>query len=387
LDIGFKEGTNMKNLVLKITFLSLVLVSCKDQVSDNAASVVTDTRPATECIDTDTVAPTLDPALQVSANGSKLVAPTLAWTKATEACEFSHYELAIGTSPGSSDVMVFTNIGTVVSYQQNGMSLDYAKDYFYSLVAVDRAGNKSTPVNSSAWNIFTPNTLTNLVLWLDAADTTTIEDNEGDSPGDTDFSSEIKTWKDISGSSAIHNFTASGLTRPNWDVTENAVRFNGSNHFMATADHPDINTSVVAQRSLTVAVKTDSDISSRQVIFEEGGTVRGLNIYIEQDKLHCGFWNNTNDGDGVQPFVAISDTIATNEEYVVSFLFDYSHFSGASGADGTLECFVNGKSIGQASTTSRLHAHGGDIGLGAMNDGSYFSGGSDSGDDHFLLKS
>lgn len=54
------------------------------------------------------------------------------------------------------------------------------------------------------------------------------------------------------------------------------------------------------------------------------------------------------------------------------------------GADGTVECFVNGSSIGQVDTTSRLHAHSGDIGLGAMNDGSYFHDGRGNGDDHFF---
>ena len=49
-----------------------------------------------------------------------------------------------------------------------------------------------------------------------------------------------------------------------------------------------------------------------------------------------------------------------------------------------MDVYVNGLSIGQVSTTSRLHAHSGDIGLGAMNDGSYFSNGKVSGDQYYF---
>ena len=64
-----------------------------------------------------------------------------------------------------------------------------------------------------------------------------------------------------------------------------------------------------------------------------------------------------------------------NTHYTVAFKYDYSHFVDANSADGTVDCFVNGVSSGEVFTTSRLYNHSGDIGLGGMNDGSYFSDG------------
>ncbi len=359
------------------------LVSCKDKVSNTGSSEKV-IQPVNDCSINDSKKPIMKGHLSVDYNGSRLTAPEVSWEKVTDECELSHYEVGIGSEPGLEDILAYTNIGNETKYAQKGLGLSYAKNYYYSVRAVDGAGNISTPLVSTSWQVFSPKSLTGLVLWLDAAEKSSLEDNEGDNPGDVSFSNEVKKWADLSGSSAIHNFVASGAARPNWDVTEGALRFNGSNHLMATADHADINTSVIGQRTLVTAIKTDSDISSRQVIYEEGGTVRGINIYIESNKLHCGFWNVNDDGDGAQAYTEVSEPIDVNKGYVITYVFDYSHFTGRNSADGTIECYVNGLSIGQVSTTSRLHAHSGDIGLGAMNDGSYFSNGKVSGDQYYF---
>ena len=363
----------------KITFIFLafllIMTSCKNQVTENDEESNNNIEPIEECVKNDDKAPTIDSSLSVSDDGSTISLPQLSWSKAQETCEFSHYELAIGTSPGSTDVLTFINIGDVTTYRQKGIELVYNKDYYFSLKAVDVAGNKSEPLVSSSWQIFTPKTLTNMVLWLDSSQLDSISYLNQNHPGDTGFTDEVETWGDISGSSAVHDFEASSSNRPNWDVTEKAIRFSGSDQFMATVNHPDINTSTISQRTHNLAFKTDSDIQSRQVLYEEGGTVRGQNIYIEGDEINCSFWNVTNDGDGLQNFVKISHPIERSKEYVLSFDFDYSHFSGANAADGSLECYLNGESIGQTTTTSRLFAHPGEIGLGAVNGSSYFPDG------------
>ena len=64
----------------------------------------------------------------------------------------------------------------------------------------------------------------------------------------------------------------------------------------------------------------------------------------------------------------------------MSLIFDYSNFVDASSAPGTIECYVNKASTGVVDTTSRLHAHSGDIGIGGMNNDSYFSDGAANGD-------
>ena len=374
----------MKKYLNISTVLLLIFSSCKNQVSNNSNDGGF-LQPISECVSTDSTPPVMDTTLLITDSGSRLTSPTVEWQEAQEACDFSHYEVSIGTSIGSSDILSFINIGNSLSFSQNYLDLDYSQNYFYNVVAVDRAGNRSTKVSSSPWMIFSAKTLTKLVLWLDASEKNTIKDNEGDSPEDLNFSNDVKTWLDQSNSNAIHNFSSIGSSLPSYDVREGGVRFNGSQQFMATADHADINTSIIGQRTIVATFKTSDDISSRQVIYEEGGTVRGINIYIEDNKLRCGFWNIQNDGDGAQPYIEVSDNINKESLYVVTYLFDYSHFLDRNSTDGTVECFINGSSSGQVMTSSRLHPHSGDIGLGAMNDGSYFlNTGAISGDESFF---
>lgn len=378
----------MKNTLI-LLILSFV-ISCKDQVgsgSNNIESI--DSGPEipniTNCSKEDTEAPVHNTTITLGNDSSRLAAPTVSFTAADDNCELSHYEIAIGTTLGGQEVLAFSNIGNVTSYQQKGLDLEYDKDYYFSIRAVDEQGNTSSNINSSAWQIFTPKSLTNLVLWLDASDLNSVSDLEGDQPGDANFSSEISTWSDVSNSNAIHNFTADALNLPSWDFFENAISFNGSNQFFATPDHIDINLSIVEQRTITLAIKTGDEINSRQLIFEEGGTVRGLNIYIEDGDLHCGFWNNTNDGDDTQPYIEVSSSLSINTKYVIQYVLNYSNFNGANGVDGSVECFVNSSSLGSVATTSRLHPHSGDIGLGAVNQHTVYNSGSSSAGnaDHF----
>lgn len=367
---------------LSVILLTL-MIGCKDQVSSDSNEIVTQD-PVSACVLTDDVNPVLPNQVTHADNGSTLNSVQVSWQSATDNCAVSHYEIAIGLSAASSDILPFTNIGNSTSYQSTGVNFDYTKDYYFTIKAVDEKGNSSAVVTSNSWQIFNAKTLTNLVLWIDASNLTSISDDEGDHPTETNFSNEISSWADISGSSAVHSFSAT-TTKPNWDVVENAVRFSGSNQFLATADHSDINLSTIAQRSLVTVIKTGNNVSTRQIIYEEGGTVRGLNIYIEDSKIRCGFWNDTNDGDGTQGYVEVTGNISANTSYTVNYILDYSNFSSGSGADGTVSCSLNNVSLGSVNTTSRLFAHSGDIGLGSLNQHSYFHDGASSGTEEYFF--
>jgi hypothetical protein len=179
---------------------------------------------------------------------------------------------------------------------------------------------------------------------------------------------------DISQSPNTHNFTGTH-SAPNWDYTQQAIKFNGSDDLMMTADHPDINTSVTEQRTFAIRFKTGPEVSSRQVIYEEGGMLRGLNVYIFDSKVYCGFWNRVDDADRVQEFTSVSTAIDPNTKANIFVVIDYSNFTGRDGADGDFYCFNGLTKLGEKKITSRLHPHSGNIGLGSMNDGSYFESG------------
>ncbi len=70
--------------------------------------------------------------------------PTLSWSAASDLTSgIDHYELAVGTSSGSTNTLPWTNAGPVTSKVQAGLSLTEGTLYFVSVRAVDRAGNIS----------------------------------------------------------------------------------------------------------------------------------------------------------------------------------------------------------------------------------------------------
>ena len=372
-------------IILLVSILSLV-TACKDQVGTQIGadgSAIVGGNSAVETCATDSTSPIMGAITSVSSNASSTVSTTVKWDTASDNCSIKSYELMIGTTPGGSDILAATNIGDVTEYTASGLSLSYTTNYYTSVKAIDSLGNKSSMVTSSSWTVFDPRTLTDLMTWLDSAQIASIKDNAGNTPNQTGFGGDIQTWSDMSGSTTAHDYTAVSGNRPDWDYTEKAVVFNGSNDLTTTPNSGEINIGLVAQRTIQTVIKTSNDINSRQVIFEEGGGTRGLNIYIFQGELYCGFWNATNDGDGTQAFVSSKTTISQDTKYVVTMLFDYSNYAGASGVDGQIECFVDGASIGTNTTTSRLFSHSGAIGLGGMNNSSRFETGTSSGNGHY----
>lgn len=89
-----------------------------------------------------------------SAPTARLVAPGIPG--------LSHYEIAVGTSMGGSDITGRTNIGTLTEYRmQNGvdgvqLSLDYNRDYYLTVWAFDTTGRLVGSAGSQAWFVHSP---------------------------------------------------------------------------------------------------------------------------------------------------------------------------------------------------------------------------------------
>jgi hypothetical protein len=153
------------------------------------------------------------------------------------------------------------------------------------------------------------------------------------------------------------------------------LEFDGTNDYLQMGDQTDLNTSPSTERTYIVVIRTSDDISSRQVIYEEGGGSRGLNIY--NSKIYCGGWNKPNDGnDAPWTFKSVNTSIATNTEYIVTMVYDGSSDNSTS---GKIIGYLNGSLIGSVSGVGKLYNHGDDIGLGAMNQNSVFENGNGSG--------
>jgi len=118
------------------------------------------------------------------------------------------------------------------------------------------------------------------------------------------------------------------------------------------------------------------------VIYEEGGTTRGINIYLSNSKLYLSVWNKANDGnDAPWNFFSVDTTISTNEEYIITMVYDGSNDNSTS---GRFIGYLNGAHFGTANGIGKLYAHGDDIGLGAMNKNTVFENGNGNGNGYYF---
>lgn len=136
-------------------------------------------------------------------------------------------------------------------------------------------------------------------------------------------------------------------------------------------DHHDINLAGESlQKTLSVSFSTD-DVSDRQVIYEQGGGGRGLLLAIEDGELIWRGWNRKEDRWEAEARVDIT----AGTTYAVSGVFDAEadHFA----------LYLNGELADQVGGVGVLHAHGGDIGLGATAGDTRFATGRDRDDNGF----
>jgi len=202
----------------------------------------------------------------------------------------------------------------------------------------------------------------------------------------------IGEWTDRSG--FANDATQSGSSRPVLQTGsaglngQNMLQFDGMEDVLAVEDASSLNTGgePYLQRSLTMVFQTGSDVSSRQVLYEEGGGARGLNLYLHDGSLYVAGWNEEDDPfpngdpDPTTPwedgeddqFVSVSEAVSANTAYVATLVFD--------GITGTIELHLNGAEIGANDGAGRLHDHGGDIGIGAVRNQTKFENGDEPSD-------
>ena len=136
--------------------INITIAADLDDLAGNSATT------ATEEFNKDTVAPSDVTAVNLTATNDALFtqAHSANWSVATDADSgLSHYLFALGTTSGGEEIMTFSDIGTVISYQAISPT-DFAgelqtdTDYFISIKAVDNAGNESAVLTSSAFEVF-----------------------------------------------------------------------------------------------------------------------------------------------------------------------------------------------------------------------------------------
>ncbi len=148
-----------------------------------------------------------------------------------------------------------------------------------------------------------------------------------------------------------------------------AMQFDGVNDYLTFADSNLINIGTHADRSVALWFKAE-DVQSRQVIYEEGGTVRGVNIYIENGHLYVAGWNDPVGESAWQGTYLDLGPVALDVWNHVVMTLDGTNVL----TDGAFSGYLNGNLVAQGAG-SQLWSHSGDIGIGATNNDTKFASG------------
>ncbi len=139
------------------------------------------------------------------------------------------------------------------------------------------------------------------------------------------------------------------------------ARFNGVDQYIAVPNDDSINEGgPFPERTVELIFNADST-DGRQVLWEEGGTINSLNIYIDDGLLRVN--GRTVRAGGYGP-LDISIPIKAGVSYHVAFTQD--------GPNGQFTGYLNGEAFGSEAIGSFIGNHPNENGIGAVNNNVYF---------------
>ena len=151
----------------------------------------------------------------------------------------------------------------------------------------------------------------------------------------------------------------------------NAAYFDGIDDIMSFSDHAEINTGgPYDDKVLVIVFRSSDNISDKQVIYEQGGSTRGLNMYLMDGQLYFNGWNRANDDSGATtPWnpVFVSSPVTTNTNYVA--VLRYSH------TNNRLSAYLQGQFVGESIGIGRLFNHSDDGAIGGVQGSTYYHNG------------
>jgi len=158
------------------------------------------------------------------------------------------------------------------------------------------------------------------------------------------------------------------------DYTNHALDFNGSNQYIKINNSSDINTGSHnhTQKTIEAWFRVDNkDITTRkQTIYEQGGTVRGLNIYVYGGSLYVGGWNEPNGESDWDPGTWLSTSnIQSNTWHHVALTLN----GGNDVTNNAFKGYLDGTQFGSGQG-SKLWNHGGDVSIARNRDTKFHTG-------------
>ena len=203
------------------------------------------------------------------------------------------------------------------------------------------------------------------------------------SPSDVDIDSDLvaywnfdegsgSTAADIAPSDAQANTVTlqNGASFVNDGVRGNALEFDGGSQKAQIANSSELtSTSGNSLSAYTINLEfklaDNNDLNGRQILFEQGGSSNGYNIYIDDGTLYAGAWSTANSWNGNWLSTDLS-SVDASDWHQVSLVLDADN--------NRLEAWFNGVSIG-TETASPVSYHNGLSTFGGLQDSTRFHDG------------
>jgi hypothetical protein len=164
-----------------------------------------------------------------------------------------------------------------------------------------------------------------------------------------------------------------GLVRSDGDT---AVDLDGVDDWVLIGDDPAINLSNRPARTTELWFEADTTVG-RQVIYEEGGTVNGLNVYLDDDQLFVTAWSQST---GWSNSLVTATTISPNTRYHLAATLDAT-------AARALTLYLDGVPVATDTKADAnvWNAHSDDGAIGVLNGGTKFHDGNSSASGSFAF--
>lgn len=258
---------------------------------------------------------------------------------------------ASGTSSGATWNSYYLQSGVDAASFSLTPSCGSTTSYFTTLQVTNSVG-RSARINSAAWSFWSPSCLsTNLVLWLDAIDSTTLFSNSGCTTAAVN-NGPVGCWQDKSGSS-YHVTQATLSLQPTYIAASNKINFNGSTVLMGPASSNPY--AVTSDRGVFTVFQLNTSIPGGGYIADRTTATNELFGIFRTGQLEVR--NNT--GSGYQTIGAVvSVGSPVNWGGTLSGTTASQYLNGSLSATGTITGTINqpGVAIGRHATTTTSYS-------------------------------
>ncbi|MEO1058468.1 MAG: LamG-like jellyroll fold domain-containing protein, partial [Actinomycetota bacterium] len=154
----------------------------------------------------------------------------------------------------------------------------------------------------------------------------------------------------------------------NADAVDGAAELDDNDGFRIDTSSS-INATTVTERTISIRFKMD-DAGGRQVLFEEGGSIRGLNIYTDNGELYFGGYNMPTGESAWNGTYLNGGDVADGEWHTATLVLD----GDDTVRPDAMKAYVDGELVATGEG-SQLWPHGDPTGVGEVNNDTFFHDG------------